>query len=196
MTRSTRLSIIRLMGFVVLVALNCAAIAEFYSDVDDTLSLYLLGLLPVANVLLWGLPRTFPSSPPRTAKRCFWIGSEVFGWTAVIVFTILCRWDIQEVWFYLQICLAPVRPYFRRWGYNHLQTEWQLVEASLMSLALVLPQFVFALLGGLLNCFGWVLFVRRRSPARLRAVAGPRTVAASDSDRRAGRERESFPVED
>jgi hypothetical protein len=166
--RNPRGSIARHLGWLVLVVLNCAVVEELYRATDNKLSLVLLGLLPVVIVLVIGLSNLLPDPSAQVAGRSFWVGFEVFGWLAVILFSAVCWWRIGRVASYIDVSVAPMRTLFRRWGYDSPRARAPFLEAVVAMLALALPQLSFAVIGGLMNRMARAEVEPRRPPTQHR----------------------------
>jgi hypothetical protein len=84
--RRFRCRIAGLMAVVALAALDCAAVRSPLSGRPLTETLLLLGGLPMANVLAFGLLLLLLESPGRGACRPWLVGFETVGWSVLLLY--------------------------------------------------------------------------------------------------------------
>jgi hypothetical protein len=148
------------MAFVAFAALNFGAIramsdlesaiyvAKYHEDYDasvrllETATALKLGALPMANVLAVGLLIGYW----RRGSRRFGRGFETFGATALALFVAsACLYPDSLVMPYLRV-IGPIV------GMGPYTTAMEIAIAySACTVVLVLPQFVFAMIGGFLT---------------------------------------------
>jgi hypothetical protein len=143
------------MALVALVAADCVALRVFL--VPERLSpLFVLGLLPMLNLLLPGLLLATSQLRRQGACHAFLAGFEIFGWAAIAVFTCFClspsAFDTGRA--YLQAVLTPLERLHESWGltYDPDSIFQMMYGTAVSSAALSLPLLITGLSGG---CLAW-----------------------------------------
>jgi hypothetical protein len=132
-----------LMVAVAIAALNFGAIRAICAATGQFFLSWVVGTLPMANVLAVGLliaqqrPRYYP----------FLLGFEAFGAMALAFYIVSASDDFAAVAFYLKPCLDPIEDII---GPDQPFLLWPvLISACVVMLGL--PQVVCAMVGGLLS---------------------------------------------
>ena len=164
------------MAIVVLVALDCAAFRALTGPQNGLIAkLIAYGVLPMANILAFGLPPLPGWRPGRGEPRPFWGGFEVFGWAALFLSSAGAILTPVSMASYPETVLGPLSPAFDRMGYDPRSPAWRLVEALVLGSVFLLPQLLVALLGGWLG-----------SRFRVKVVIERRRTRGTESGRVAG----------
>jgi hypothetical protein len=132
-----RVSIAGLMTVVVFVAANCAIVKGITARPSVWNEVFILGVLPMANLLAVGLLPWLRRRPGRSRTDAFRVGFEVCGGLAMVIFFVL---SVRYLDFVFQLPQSFSRPYLV------LRPGLGLVSAAF--LIFVGPQLTFALLGG------------------------------------------------
>lgn len=146
-----RFSIAWIMAIIVIVAIDFAAIRAV--DGTNTLvgGLIAIGSIPMAGILMLGIPSLIKGLSGRGKVRRFLNGFEGLGWTSLFVYTgssILFPESIAGQFESVLNSLVKVM------GWDAADTSdpsWQLFLLFVGILILLLPQSVIALIGGWLN---------------------------------------------
>jgi hypothetical protein len=150
--RRPRFSIAGLMAIVVLAALDCAAFRALTGPRNGLAgNLFAYGVLPMANILAFGLPPLPGWRPGRGELHPFWGGFEVFGWAALLLSSAGAILTPGLMASYTETVLGPLGPAFDRMGYDPQSPAWLLAEALVLGSVLLLPLLLVALLGGWLS---------------------------------------------
>jgi hypothetical protein len=165
-----RFSIFDVMALVALVAIDIAALrllAKAEAADQELAGLMALGVLPLANVLAFGMARLMRARSSGHRARRFWAGFEAFGLVALLLFIAGTSFATHALY---QAVDATIRP---------LVNPGRPVTHIILP-ALLLPQLAFAILGGWLNTKFRVIITRRTdAPASIvdRPLTGPSRAA-------------------
>ena len=146
-----RFSIAWIMAIIVVVAIDFAAIRALSGTGTLVGGLIAIGSLPMAGILMLGIPSLIKGLSGRGKIRPFLNGFEGVGWTMLFVYTgsaILFPESIAGQFQSVLISLVKVM------GWDVADTSdasWQLFWLFVVILILLLPQLVIALIGGWLN---------------------------------------------
>jgi hypothetical protein len=135
-----RSSIAGLMTLVAFVAVNCAIVKGITSRPSVWNEVFILGVLPMANLLAVGLLPWLRRQPDRAGLGGFRVGFEVFGWAAMVAFLLLSLQFTDYFFAAPQSALAP-----------YVMLRPGLGLASFAVLIFVGPQLALAVLGGWLG---------------------------------------------
>jgi hypothetical protein len=148
-----RLTIAWIMSSVVVAAINLAAIRAL--DGTSTLVgwLFVLGAMPMASILVLGIPSLVRGFSGRGKIRPFLIGFEAVGWTVLLIYTStavlfpvsvgrVVEWVVNSVFIFFGIDFGSVRG---------LDAALELFVLFLFLLIPLVPQLAIALVGGWLN---------------------------------------------
>jgi hypothetical protein len=137
--RRIRCPIAGMMAVVALAALDCAAVRSPLSGRPLTETLLLLGGLPMANVLAFGLLPLLLERPGRGACRPCLVGFETVGWSVLLLYASCAFYHPEALRGGVVRALASL---------SALGNPAFLAAAAA---ALLSPQLSLALLGGWLN---------------------------------------------
>jgi hypothetical protein len=135
--RFPRSSIAGLMTVVVFVAVNCAVLKAILARSSVWNEVFILGVLPMANLLAVGLLPWLRRRPARAGIGWFRVGFEVCGGLAMVAFLVA---SLQ----FTDFCFWLPQSFFR--PYLALRPGLGLVSSAL--LIFLGPQLAFALVGG------------------------------------------------
>ncbi len=139
-----RFRIVSIMVVVAIVALNFVAIRDLLGFRSLMGELLILSTLPMANVLAVGLL----IGKRRPGSRPFVLGFVPFGAIALALYVAVVTSVPREI---VVSCLAPVSEYLVRMIGAHRPLLFIRALAFVCLFILVLPQVVFALIGGFLS---------------------------------------------
>jgi hypothetical protein len=143
------------MTLVAFVAANCAILKGIMARASVWNEVFLLGVLPMANLLAVGFLPWLRRQPDRAGFGGFRVGFEVCGGLAMVAFLVL---SLQFTDFFFRLPQSGFHPYLV------LRPGLGLVSAAL--LIFLGPQLAFAVLGGWLGrLISWK--VRNRDAARI-----------------------------
>jgi hypothetical protein len=158
-----RFSIAWFLAIIVIVAIDFAAIRALDGTGSLVGGLIAFGSIPMAGILMLGIPSLIKGLSGRGKVRPILNGFEGVGWTIFFVCTgsaILFPESIAGRWESVLNSLAKVM------GWDAADTSdasWQLFWLFVGILILLLPQSVIALIGGWLNQrFGIRITIKRR----------------------------------
>jgi hypothetical protein len=169
-----RFSIAWIMAIIVIAAIDLAAIRAL--DETNTVigPLIIIGSMPMASILILGIPNLVRGSTGRGKIRPFLVGFEGVGWTVLLVYTgsaILFAESVAEA--------IDLSAYFLM-SLIGVDT-FQLFGLFVLVLLLLLPQMFVALVGGWLNQrFKITIAIKRRHATGLETMR-PLGVAATVS---------------
>jgi hypothetical protein len=152
-----RLSIISVMWIVVIASINLAGLRLIETPTTALLQTLVIVSMPMASVLVIGIPTLVRCFLGRGKMRLFLNGFEGFGWTILLFFTGMA-W-LAPIWFAEAVAII--------WGWSGLTERrdsfWQSFIFFDMFLCLV-PQLLIALIGGwLVGMFKIRVTVERRA---------------------------------
>jgi hypothetical protein len=157
-----RFSIARIMAIIILAALNLAAIRALDGTSTEWGGLIVFGSMPMASILVLGLPCLVKGVWGRSQTHPFLIGFEGVGWTILLFYTgasLLFPSFIGETLVKGMRVLGIT---------NSPDPVWQVCMIIAGVLFLPLPQLVAALIGGWLNQrFKIRIIIERRQEHRL-----------------------------
>jgi hypothetical protein len=166
-----RFSIAWIMAIIVIAAINLAAIRAL--DGTNTIigALIVVGSMPMASILMLGIPNLVRGLTGRGKIRPFLAGFEGVGWTVLLVYTVsailFAEWVAGEVDLFVQFPMNLIG----RDAANESDPAWQLVGLFVVVLLLLLPQLFFALVGGWLNQrFKITIAIERRQATGLETM--------------------------
>lgn len=162
-----RLSIAWVMGIVVIASINCAAIRVLERPTTAFVQLLVIGLMPMASILMMGIPTLVWGLLGRSKTRPFLVGFEGFGWTILLLGT-------GMAFFFPSLVGEAVAKGWRVLGFAESRDSfWQ----SLIFFDMILyflPQFLIALAGGwLVGMFKIRVTIERRSTSRSETLTPP-----------------------
>jgi hypothetical protein len=175
-----RFSIASIMTIIVIVALDLAAIRALDGTSTVIGGLIVFGSMPMASILVLGLPSLVRALVGRGQIRPFLIGFEAVGWTVLLIYTgsaILFPDSVAE---HLSkaIQLLPIDFNTPFWQ------GWQGIIGEM--LIVMIPQLVIALIGGWLNQRFKIRIIieRRRTTGHetMGVSGGPRQVSMQGSN--------------
>ena len=139
-----RFSIACIMAIIVIAAIYLAAIRCF----DGRNTLIVVGSMPMASILVLGIPSLVRGATGRGKSHPFLIGFEGVGWTALLVFTgsaILFPNSVAAAFVSVAEFLMKM---LRLELFDGPDPAWQMFGILFSVLILLLPQLVAALIGG------------------------------------------------
>ena len=149
-----RISVVGVMTLVAVAAADCLVLRWFFVRGSETI-LLVSGLLPLVNVLAFGMWLGLRGLVARRRCPSFPLGLQVFGWAAAAVYTIVCVLPSADdlVMAYFGVVLTPVDTLLGRLGlvYDDSSVSWRLLSYACSSAALSAPLLVFGLVGGYLT---------------------------------------------
>lgn len=163
-----RFSVASIMTIVVVAAIDFAAIRAL--DATNTVvgGMMAIGSMPMAGILVLGIPSLVKGLRDRGEIRPFLTGFEAAGWTVLLLYTssaTLFPGPVAAAFISVSEFLAKVL------GLDAADASdpgWQLFGLFFGMLILLLPQLAFALVGGWLNRrFKFRITVERRRATRL-----------------------------
>jgi hypothetical protein len=187
-----RFSIAWIMAMIVIVAIDLAAIRALDGTSTVIGGLIAIGSVPMAGLLLLGLPSLIWGSSGRGESRLLLAGFEGIGWTTLLAYTgsaILLpesvaagTASIAEALVSVAEALLKVLGLDTVVGFN---PAWPWFGLLLPLLILLLPQLVIALIGGWLNHRFEIRMIikRRRSHHGAYGASGERFCTPSVSGR-------------
>lgn len=154
-----RFSIAWVMTIIIVAALDFAVIRAFLGMESDIGVLMVVGAMPMASLLLLGIPSLAWKFSGRGKPHPFLIGFEAVGWPTVLFYTVSTilfpgslAEDIVAVMLWLPIDFNT--PFWKSW--------W--ASAGCEAFLLLMPQLVPALIGGwLTQRFEIRISIRRRT---------------------------------
>jgi hypothetical protein len=161
-----RLSIITFMWIVVIASINFAAL-RFLEGRAIAPSVYVLVIvaMPMASILLFGIPTLVKGHLGRGKVPPFLIGFEGFGWTILLLCTGMALFS--------PTCFAEAVAIV--WGWSGLTESRDSVWQSFLFVDMFLclaPQFIVALAGGwLVGTFKIRVTVERRSTSQSEVIS-------------------------
>src|SRR5687767_1309762 len=100
------------MAVVAIVAADCAITQAFFTNPGDRSSLYILGLLPMSNVLMFVMLSMSRDLLRRRESRPFMTGFVAAGWSAALIYSaFFCISNNIYIKYYLDTTLRPLVPF-------------------------------------------------------------------------------------
>jgi hypothetical protein len=148
--RPPRFSIAVLMGAVLIAALDALLFRALIDDqTGSAAKVAIVGILPMATILLVGLLLMTRRGMRRAGDRPSLIGFEVYGWAAVFLFAVGALIWPDSMMAYVEVVLSALI-----WliGDTSSLERYPIVAGALeigaLAIALTAPQLLLALLGG------------------------------------------------
>ncbi len=169
-----RFSIAWIMAITVIAAIDLAAIRALDQTSTVTGALIVFGSMPMASILVLGIPNLVKGATGRGKIRPFLAGFEGVGWTVLLVYTasaVLFAESIVEsiavaALFLLSLIGLETAAY-------RTDAAGQLFGLFIFVLFLLLPQLFIALVGGWLNQrFKIRIAIERRQATGLETMRG------------------------
>jgi hypothetical protein len=186
--RLPRFSIAWIMASIVMAAIDLAAIRALDGTNTVIGALIVIGSIPMASILVLGIPSLVGRSKGQGKPRPFLVGFEVVGWAVLLVYTgsamlfpesVAGAFDLSAQFLMRLIGLDTA---------IGSGPAWELFGLFVVVLLLLLPQLFVSLVGGWLNQrFEIRITIRRRQATGLETMSGfesPRQVSmrATNSD--------------
>jgi hypothetical protein len=165
-----RFSIAWIMAIIAIVAIDFAVIREL--DRTGTLvgGLIAIGSLPMAGILMLGIPSLIKGFSGRGDVRPFLNGFEGVGWTILFVYTGSAILFPESIAGQLESVLDSL---LELMGWDTSDPSWHLFGLFVGILIHLLPQSVIALIGGWLNQRLEIRITIKRRRATEFEVQGP-----------------------
>jgi hypothetical protein len=146
-----RFSIAWIMAIIVIAAVDLAAIRAL--DGTNTLmgGLIAVGLMPMAGILVLGIPSLVRGFTGRAKIRPFLAGFEGVGWTVLLVYTVCAILFPESIAGAIDLSAQFLMSLIGLDTADGPDPAWQLIGLFVVVLFLLLPQLVAALIGGWLN---------------------------------------------
>jgi hypothetical protein len=176
-----RFSIAWIMAMIAIVAIDFAVIRCLDGTDSLIVKVILIGSIPMASILVLGLPSLIRRITSRGKHRPFLVGFEAVGWTILLLYTggaILFPESVATAIDSAgELLIGPT-------GHED-HPAWRSTVLFLGVMMLLLPQLVAALIGGWLNQTSEIrITIRRRRMMRLETVgrsANPEQVSIHEA---------------
>lgn len=166
-----RFSIAWIMAIIVVAAVDLAAIRALDGTQTVIGALIIIGSMPMASILMLGIPNLVRGSTGRSTVRPFLVGFEAVGWMVLLVYTGSAIVFAESVAGAVDLSARFLMSLIGWDTANESDPAWQLVGLFVVVLLLLLPQLFVALVGGWLNQrFKIRIAIERRQETGLAAM--------------------------
>jgi hypothetical protein len=168
-----RFSIAWIMAIIVIAAIDLAAIRALDGTNTVIGALIVVGSMPMASILVLGIPNLVRGSTGRGMIRPFLVGFEGVGWTVLLVYIGSAILFAESVAGAIDLSAQFLMSLIGLDTANGSDPAWQLFGLFVFVLFLLLPQLFVALVGGWLNQrFKIRIAIERRQVTGLETNAG------------------------
>jgi hypothetical protein len=175
-----RFSIAWIMAIIVIVAIDFAAIRALSSTGTLVGVLIAIGSIPMAGILMLGIPSLIKGLSGRGKVRPFLNGFEGVGWTILFVYTGSAILFPESIAGQFESVLNSLMKVMGWDAADTSDASWQLFWLFVAILILLLPQSVIALIGGWLNQrFEFRITIKRRRETEFEIQQPVRSMALS-----------------